>query len=90
MFFVPPIPSIDFDVSTGKIQSTGPSFWAASIDSLVSEANDGDTVTIYAFDRDVRLHSSMTIDATARNDLNDFVHSLEAEGNRTHLGRDCG
>jgi hypothetical protein len=57
----------------------------ASIDSFVSEANQGDTVAIFTFDRDVRLHSSMTINAAARNDLNSIVGSLEAEGNRTHL-----
>ncbi|MDP9190192.1 MAG: VWA domain-containing protein [Acidobacteriota bacterium] len=58
----------------------------ASIDAFVSEANRGDTVAIFTFDRDVRLHSSMTISAAARADLNSIVHSLEAEGNRTHLG----
>ena len=58
----------------------------ASIDSFVSEANDGDTIAIYAFDRDVRLHSAMDVDAKARIDLRDIVRSLEAEGNRTHLG----
>jgi uncharacterized protein YegL len=58
----------------------------ASIGSFVSEANRGDTVAIFTFDRDVRLHSSMTINAAARDDLNSIVRSLEAEGNRTHLG----
>lgn len=58
----------------------------ASIDSFVSEANDGDSVTIYTFDRDAKLVASMQIDAHTRNDLHDFIGSIEAEGNRTHLG----
>jgi hypothetical protein len=58
----------------------------ASIGSFVSEANRGDTVAIFTFDRDVRLHSSTTINAVAREDLNSIVGSLEAEGDRTHLG----
>lgn len=58
----------------------------ASIDSFVREANDGDTVAIFTFDRGVRLHSAMTIGANARTDLHSIVRSLEAEGNRTHLG----
>lgn len=58
----------------------------ASIDSFVSEANQGDTIAIFTFDRDVRLLSSMTINPGARNDLNSIVDSLVAEGNRTHLG----
>jgi hypothetical protein len=58
----------------------------SSIDTFVREANDGDSVAIFTFDRDVRLHSAMEVDAAARNDLNAIVHSLEAEGNRTHLG----
>ena len=57
-----------------------------SIDTFVREANDGDTVAIYAFDRDVRLHTSTTIDARSRVDLKAIVSDLEAEGNRTHLG----
>lgn len=58
----------------------------ASIGSFVREANDGDTVSIFTFDRDVRLHSAMAIDAAARADLETIVQSLAAEGNRTHLG----
>lgn len=45
-----------------------------SLHSFMREAGDGDTVAIYAFDRDVRR-----IDVAA-------IDSLEAEGNRTHLG----
>jgi von Willebrand factor type A domain len=58
----------------------------ASIDTFVREANDGDSVTIYTFDSDVRLHSAMPIDIKSRADLTSIVDSLEAEGNRTHLG----
>ena len=58
----------------------------ASLDSFIREANKGDSLAIYAFDRTVRLHSSMTVDEKARADLHAIVASLEAEGNRTHLG----
>lgn len=58
----------------------------ASLVSFVREANDGDTVTIFTFDRDVRPHSAMSINATARADLETIVESLAADGNRTHLG----
>lgn len=58
----------------------------ASIDTFVREANDGDTVAIYTFDRDVRLHSVMTVGPGARTDLKTIVDSLAAEGSRTHLG----
>jgi hypothetical protein len=58
----------------------------ASIDTFVREANDGDTVAIYTFDRGVRMHSAMEVNASARGDLHDIIRSLEAEGNRTHLG----
>ena len=57
-----------------------------SIDTFVREANNGDTVAIYAFDKKVRLQSAMPIDAKARTDLHAIVAALEAEGNRTHLG----
>ena len=58
----------------------------ASLDSFIREANDGDTISLFTFDRDVRLHSSTPIDARARADLHDIVASLPVEGNRTHLG----
>ena len=58
----------------------------ASIDTFIREANDGDTVAIFTFDRDVRLHSAMLVNAGSRADLHEIVATLEAEGNRTHLG----
>jgi hypothetical protein len=58
----------------------------ASIDSFVREANGRDTVAIFTFDRDVRLHSAMPVSANSRDDLSSIIHSLEAEGDRTHLG----
>jgi Mg-chelatase subunit ChlD len=58
----------------------------ASIASFVREASDGDSVTILTFDSDVRLHASMEIRGTARDDLISIVDTLEANGNRTHLG----
>jgi von Willebrand factor type A domain-containing protein len=58
----------------------------ASIDSFVREANDGDTVTIFTFDRDVTTRANMDLRGAAREDLYDAIGKLEAEGNRTHLG----
>lgn len=58
----------------------------ASIGSFVREASDGDSVTIFTFDSDVRLHASTEIRGAARDDLVSIVDALEANGNRTHLG----
>lgn len=58
----------------------------ASVGSFVREANDGDSVAIFTFDRDVRLHSAMEIEGTAREDLHAITAGLEANGDRTHLG----
>lgn len=58
----------------------------ASIDSFVREASDGDSVTIFTFDSDVRLHASTEIRGSARDDLVSIVDALEADGKRTHLG----
>ena len=58
----------------------------ASIGTFVSEASDGDSVSIYTFDRGVRMHSAMDIKGTARDDLRAIVNGLEPEGKRTHLG----
>lgn len=62
----------------------GKDIWAdvkVSLDSFVREAGDRDTITLYAFDRDVR-----EIDTASRGDLYRAILLLGAEGNRTHLG----
>src|SRR5207247_4249366 len=41
----------------------------ASIGSFVREASDGDSVAIFTFDSDVRLHASTEIHGAARDDL---------------------
>lgn len=59
----------------------------ASIDTFVREANDGDSVTVYTFDRDVQMHSPPTdISSATRDDLQTIVDGLKANGDRTHLG----
>lgn len=58
----------------------------ASIDTFVREANDGDSVAIYTFDRDAEMHSSTVIGGNARDDLQTIVGGLNANGDRTHLG----
>ncbi|HEX2062692.1 MAG TPA: vWA domain-containing protein [Thermoanaerobaculia bacterium] len=57
----------------------------ASLRTFVREASDGDTVSVYTFDRGVRLHSSGDI-PLRRDDLYAVIDGLEANGNRTHLG----
>lgn len=57
-----------------------------SIGTFIAEASEGDTVSIFTFDRGVRMHSAMEIKGTAREDLRAIVQGLEAEGKRTHLG----
>lgn len=52
-----------------------------SLDSFVREAGERDTVTMYAFDSDVR-----EIEAASRSDLFRAILTLPAEGKRTHLG----
>lgn len=58
----------------------------ASLDTFIGEASDGDSVAIYTFDRDARLHSAMEIRGSAREDLHAIVAGLVAEGDRTHVG----
>jgi Mg-chelatase subunit ChlD len=58
----------------------------ASIGTFVREANDGDSVAVYTFDRDVQLHSATNIGGAARDDLQTIVGGLKANGDRTHLG----
>jgi hypothetical protein len=57
-----------------------------SLDAFVNAANDADTVAIFTFDRDVRIHSATEVKPAAREDLHAIIRSLEAEGRRTHLG----
>lgn len=52
-----------------------------SLDSFLTEASEQDTLTLYAFDRDVR-----EIGAASRSDLYRAILTLDAEGTRTHLG----
>jgi hypothetical protein len=58
--------------------------WAdvkVSLNAFVREAGDQDTITLYAFDRDVR-----EIVTPSRDDLYRAILLLDAQGNRTHLG----
>ena len=57
-----------------------------SIRSFVREAGDGDSVAIYTFDREVRLHSATAISDSARKDLDTIIDGLQAKGDRTYLG----
>jgi hypothetical protein len=58
--------------------------WAdvgAALTSFVNQASDQDTLTLYAFDRDVR-----EISTASRDDLIPAIFHLVPQGNRTHLG----
>jgi hypothetical protein len=57
-----------------------------SLKTFVAEASDGDSIGIYTFDREVRPHSFVDISGRNREDLYQVIDSLQADGNRTHLG----
>lgn len=58
-----------------------------SIQSFVREANDGDSVTVITFDRDVSSPGLRDINGEFdRKELFENIRNLEANGNRTHLG----
>lgn len=58
-----------------------------SINTFVREANVGDSVTLFTFDRDVQLRGSTDIRGDFdRSELLRMISDLRADGNRTHLG----
>jgi hypothetical protein len=58
-----------------------------SLETFVREAHDGDSVSVYTFDRDVQLRGSTDIRAPYdREELFAIIRDLHAEGARTHLG----
>lgn len=59
----------------------------ASIDTFVREASDGDSVSLYTFDRDVGSHGFREIQGQLdRDELFETIAGLKAEGKRTHIG----
>lgn len=59
----------------------------ASIHTFVGGAQNGDSISIYTFDRDARFWGRMIIQSNFdRDEVNKIVDQLAAEGNRTHLG----
>jgi hypothetical protein len=56
-----------------------------SIKTFVRQASDGDSVSVYTFDRDVRPHAQVDLRGS-RDELLSIVDGLQANGNRTHLG----
>lgn len=58
-----------------------------SIETFVREASDGDSVSLYTFDSDVRSHGLRDLRGTFdRDELFATIRELEANGKRTHLG----
>lgn len=57
-----------------------------SIDTFIREANDGDSVAIYTFDREVREVAALDIRDNRREELQALVDELYPNGDRTYLG----
>ena len=58
-----------------------------SVSTFIREANDGDSVSIYSFDRDVQFRGSSDIRGEFdRTEMLKIVDRLKAEGDRTYLG----
>ena len=55
-----------------------------SLETFVREASDGDSVSLYTFDRDVQAR--ILLDDLDRTEISRTIQSLRADGNRTHLG----
>jgi hypothetical protein len=57
-----------------------------SIGTFIAEAREGDSITIFTFDRDAQLRVSMDVGKHNRAQLSRIVDELRADGSRTHLG----
>ncbi|HUP59656.1 MAG TPA: VWA domain-containing protein [Thermoanaerobaculia bacterium] len=58
-----------------------------SLATFIREASAGDSISVLTFDRDVRSHGLRDVHSQLdRDELYAIVDSLEANGNRTHLG----
>lgn len=59
----------------------------AALHTFVREASDGDSVSLYTFDRGVQSHGLRDVRGTFdREELFGTIDELQADGNRTHLG----
>lgn len=57
------------------------------IETFIQEAHDGDSVSIFTFDKDVKLLASADIQVPSdRDELRALVEQIGADGKRTHLG----
>ena len=60
----------------------------SAVEEFITNARQGDSVTIYAFDRDTTRHPTVPIsDETDKRDLKNTIRDLQANGNRTHTGK---
>lgn len=58
-----------------------------SVSTFIREASDGDSISVYSFDREVEFRGSSDIRGTFdRNEMLKIVDRLSADGNRTYLG----
>jgi hypothetical protein len=59
-----------------------------ALETFINSTEEGDSVTIYTFDRDTSLRPTVRIaDDTDRRDLRNTIRGLEATGDRTHTGK---
>ena len=60
----------------------------SALETFINNTEQGDSVTVYTFDRDTMLRPTVHIsDNTDRRDLINTLRSLEANGDRTHTGK---
>lgn len=59
-----------------------------ALETFINSTEEGDSVTLYTFDRDTSLRPTVRIaDDTDRRDLRATVRALDATGDRTHTGK---
>ena len=59
-----------------------------ALETFIDSTEEGDSVTIYTFDRDTSLRPTVRIsDDTDRRDLRNIIRDLNATGDRTHTGK---
>ena len=60
----------------------------ATVTNFINTTNVGDSITIYTFERDTVLRSSITIKNNAdRGNLKKIINGLQANGQRTYMGQ---
>lgn len=59
-----------------------------ALETFINNTEEGDSVTLYTFDRDTMLRPTVLIlDETDRRDLRNTIRGVSATGDRTHTGK---